>query len=186
VRCIGIVDSYPAFDEFNPSIRSHVRQRQLILFSLAYTVKPALGSSACFWVIADAYKDAANAAFELTISRHYVGEIRVPCVFLYFRCIELVLKSVLIFHGIHERDITRTLGHRVSALLERAEAFPQFKTVGLSTEDRQLIREFSDVYSDKWFEYPEDSLAAYPDLATLKDLATRLCDRIRMYEEQTA
>jgi hypothetical protein len=149
-------------------------------------VRPALGSSNCFWVIADAYKDAGDAAFELTISGHYVGHVVVPCVFLYFRCIELLLKSVLIFHGLSERDITRTLGHRVSALLERAEAFPSFKAIGVTAEDRRLIRQFSDVYSDKWFEYPEDSLADYPEPATLKELATRLCDRIRTYEELTA
>jgi HEPN domain-containing protein len=137
-------------------------------------------------VIADAYKDAGDASFELTISPQYVGHIVVPCVFLYFRCVELLLKSVLVFHGIAERDITRTLGHRVSALLDRADAFPQFKAVGLSADDRRLIHQFSDVYSDKWFEYPEDSLAAYPELATLKELATRLCDRVRTYEEPKA
>ena len=129
-------------------------------------MKPDLGSSDCFWVIADAYRDAANAAFELTISPSYSGHTVVPCVFPYFRCIELLLKSVLIFHGIPERDITRTLGHRVSALLRRAEAFPQFKLIGLSADDRDLIDQFSHVYSDKSFEYPEDSLADYSDPAT--------------------
>lgn len=147
-------------------------------------MKPDLGSSDCFWVIADAYRDAANASFELTISPDYIGHIVVPCVFLYFRCIELLLKSVLIFHGIPEREITRTLGHRVSALLRRAESFPKFKTMGLSSQDRQLIDQFSEVYSDKWFEYPEDSLADYPEPEILKELANRLCDRVRTYEEQ--
>jgi hypothetical protein len=73
----------------------------------------------------------------------------------------------------------------MSALLDRTEAFPQFKSVGLSAHDRKLIDQFSQAYSDKWFEYPEDSLAEYPEPAILKELANRLCDRVRAYEEPT-
>jgi hypothetical protein len=153
---------------------------------LATGMRPALASSDTFWNVSDAFRDAADAAFDLTRADHYSGEVRIPCVFLYFRCIELALKSVLIYHGIPEPEITRALGHRVRALPAEAEKFPKFRAIGLSAEDRQLIDKFSDAYSDKWFEYPEDSLAAYPDLQTLRELATRLCAATQRYERPVA
>jgi hypothetical protein len=149
-------------------------------------MKPALPCSDAFWNISSAYRDAADAAFRLTRAEDYSGLVLVPCVFLYFRCIELALKSVLIYHGVSEREITQTLGHRVSALLARAEMFPQFIALGLSAADRQLMNGFSDAYSEKWFEYADDPPAPYPDLETLKNLANRLCDAIRSYERPTA
>jgi len=149
-------------------------------------MKPTLAGSDTFWNQSDAFRHAGDAAFTLTRASDYVGEVRIPCVFLYFRCIELALKSVLIYHGIPERDITGRLGHRISALLGEAQKFPQFTTLGLTMADRQLVDRFSEAYSDKWFEYPEDSLADYPDLETSKDLAKRLCAATRSYERPTS
>ncbi len=142
--------------------------------------------SDAFWNLSLAFRDAADAAFAFTRAAHYSGLIVVPCVFLYFRSIELALKSILTFHGLSESEITRTFGHRVADLLDRAERFPQFAAVGLTDADRQLITDYSCAYSDKWFEYPDDPPAGYPNLDTLRELAHRLSDRTREYEHPKA
>jgi len=126
------------------------------------TMKPVVPCSDAFWNLSLAYRDAADAAHALTRADDYTGLIVVPSVFLYFRCIELSLKSVLRCEGLPECEIAQTLGHRISALLQRAEQFPKFAALGLFTKNRDIIDEFSDAYSDKWFEYPEDPPAAYP------------------------
>ena len=146
------------------------------------TMKPAIPSSDAFWNLSSAYRDAADAAFKLTGVEDYSGLGVVPCVFLYFRSVELALKSVLIFHGVSEHEVTKTLGHRISQLLARAETFPKFTALGISDADRRIIREFSDAYSDKWFEYPDDPPAGYPHLDALRNLAHRLCDGLQPYE----
>lgn len=104
-----------------------------------------------------------------------------PCVFLFFRCIELALKSVLVHHGVAEREITQTLGHRVSALLSRAEQFTDLNSIGIQPEDRLLLDRFSDGYANKSFEYSDDWWA-YPQLEELQSLACRVCDTVRVYE----
>jgi hypothetical protein len=149
-------------------------------------VKPSMPSSDAFWNLSLAFRDAADAAFTLTRASDYSGLVVVACVFLYFRCIELALKSVLLFHGLSESDITKTLGHRIADLLSRADTFPEFGAIGLSDADRGIIRDYSSAYSDKWFEYPEDPPAGYPDLETLRELAHRLSDRTRDYEHTMA
>jgi hypothetical protein len=150
-------------------------------------MKPATLSSDAFWNLSSAYRDAADFAYALTRAENYTGLIVVPCVFLYFRCIELSLKSVLIYESVPEHEITRTLGHRISALLQRAVHFPRFAALGLFTkDDRDIIDRFSQAYADKWFEYPEDPPAAYPPLEKLKDLAHRVSHGIQTYERQKA
>ena len=149
-------------------------------------MKPAIPCSDAFWNLSSAYRDAADAAFELTRVRDYSGLVIVPCVFLYFRCIELAFKSVLIFHGISEHEVTKTLGHRVSQLLARAETFSKFTELGISDADRRIICEFSDAYFDKWFEYPDNPPAGYPDLDALRNLSHRLCDSLQAYEHPKA
>lgn len=144
--------------------------------------KPPIPSSDGFWNLSLAFHDAADAAFALIRTPEYNGLVVVPCVFLYFRSIELALKSVLMFHGLTEREISRTLGHRISDLLARAESFPKFSAVGITDADRRIIRDFSNAYSDKWFEYPEDPPAGYPPIETLRELAHRLSDSTQQYE----
>lgn len=104
-----------------------------------------------------------------------------PCVFLFFRSIELALKSVLVFHGIPEREITRTLGHRISALIVRAESFTRLDVIGIRAEDRQQLDRFSEGYANKLFEYSDDWWS-YPYLEDLQSLAGRICDAVRTYE----
>src|SRR5262245_1581838 len=110
------------------------------------SMKPNLACSATFWNLADAFRHAADATFALTRDEWYVAEARIACVFLYFSCIELALKSVLIYDGVPKEEITRKFGHRVSDLLKQAEKFPKFKKLSPSEADRQLVDDYSDLY----------------------------------------
>ena len=146
-------------------------------------MKPPLPSSDAFWILSDAYRDAGDATFSLIRRKAYVGFAVLPCVFLYFRAIELALKTVLAHHGLTEQEITRSLGHRISSLLARTDGFAPLSTFGISPEDRRLLERYSGDYSEKWFEYPDDVSVDYPTLEELKALAGRLCDKIRLYEQ---
>jgi hypothetical protein len=86
-------------------------------------MKPSVPSSNKYWVLSSGYRDGGDAALYLIRSDGYSGFAVFPCVFSYFRCIELALKAVLAHHAVPEREIARTLGHRLSLLVSRAEAF---------------------------------------------------------------
>jgi hypothetical protein len=145
-------------------------------------MKPPGPSSDAFWILCWGYRDAGDATLAVIRSEAYTGFAVLPCVFLYFRCVELALKTVLVHHGVPELEITRTLDHRISALLARAEKFSPLTRLGISAQDRQLLERYSDDYSDKWFEYPEDVFVNYPTLEELRDLAGRVCDAIGVYK----
>ncbi len=108
----------------------------------------------------------------------YVGLALMPCVFLYFRSIELALKAVLVHHGVIEQEITREMGHRITALMLCAETLTPLGTIGIMLEDRQLLDRFSEDYADKSFEY-SDNFWNYPNLENLENLCVRVCAAVR-------
>ena len=144
-------------------------------------MKPAVPSSNAFWILSSSFRDAGDAAFDRMRSKGYSGSIKFACIFLYFRCVELALKAVLAHHRVAEREITQTFGHRISELLIRAEAFSPLDALGISPEDRSFLDQFSDDYSDKWFEYPDTLWRRDPHFDELKALAHRMCETIRGY-----
>lgn len=132
------------------------------------------------------YRDAGDAAFKLVRSEEYTGFVVYPCVFLYFRCIELALKAVLVHHGVSEDEVIRKLGHRIADLLTRAETYAALSSFGVRPQDRKLLDLYSDTYANKWFEYPDDFDASYPVVEELRELAHRICDAIQKYGRPTA
>jgi hypothetical protein len=144
-------------------------------------MKPNLPTSNAFWLLSSAYLDGGDAAHGLIRSNDYSGFAWLPCVFLYFRCIELALKAVLVSNGVAEQEIARTFGHRISALLIRSEEFIPLSDLGILPSDRKLLDRFSDDYSDKWFEYPDKLWRGNPQLDQLKDLAHRVCATVRTH-----
>lgn len=144
-------------------------------------MKPAFPSSNAFWILSSSYRDAGDAAFDRMRSRTYTGSIKFACFFLYFRCVELALKAVLTHHRVEQREITQTLGHRISALLRRTEAFSTLDALGITREDRRLLDQLSDDYADKWFEYPDRFWRRDPKFEQLRALDHRVCDTIRVY-----
>lgn len=149
-------------------------------------MKPPLPSSDGFWILSWASRDAGDATLALIRNDNYSGLAVLPCVFLYFRSVELALKSVLVHHGVGEHEIARSLGHRLSALLTRVETFSPLSRLGITAADRQLLDRYSADYSDKWFEYPDDDSVDYPSLDTLRALAYRLVDTVQTYEQLKA
>ena len=147
-------------------------------------MKLALPSSDAFWVMASAYRDAGNSVLTTIQTGTYTGLAVMPCVFLFFRSIELVIKAVLVHHGIPEKDITRKLGHRISDLLVRTEEFTSLERIGIEPQERQLLDTYSDGYANKLFEY-SDSWWDYPHLEQLQGLAHRVCEAVRRYEQQS-
>ncbi len=144
-------------------------------------MKPNLPSSNAFWLLSKGYLDGGNAAHGLIRGGNYSGFAWLPCVFLYFRCIELALKAALVSNGVSEHEITRTLRHRISALLIRTEKFTPLSDLGILPADRKLLDRFSDDYSNKWFEYPNKFWRRNPQLDQLKDLAHRVCATVRTH-----
>ena len=132
-------------------------------------------------MLSSSYLDAGDAAFDRMRSGAYRGMIKFACLFLYFRCIELGLKAVLAHHRVSEAEMTRTLGHRISALLTRTEAFSPLEALGISPEDRRLLDRFSDDYANKWFEYPDTAWRSGPKFEEVRALAHGMCDTIRRY-----
>lgn len=148
-------------------------------------MKPELPSSAAFWILSSAYRDAGDSTLATIRTDTYMGLAVMPCVFLFFRSIELAIKSVLVHHGVPEHEITRSLGHRISELMSRAEPFTDLNLIGIRPEDRQLLNCFSDDYANKSFEY-SDEWWEYPHLEDLQSLARRVCDAIQTYERVKA
>jgi hypothetical protein len=144
-------------------------------------MKPALPSSSASWNLSKGYLDAGNAVHDLIRSGTYTGFAYLPCLFLYFRCIELALKAVLVPAGISEGEIARTLGHRISQLLRKTEKFTALSKLGIFAKDRKLLDRFSDDYSDKWFEYPNSLSRPNPHIDQMRDLAHRVCNAVRRH-----
>ena len=143
-------------------------------------MKPEFPSSDAFWILSSAFCDAGDATLARIRTGTYVGLAVMPCVFLFFRSIELALKAVLVHHGVPEHEITRSLGHRISALISRTEPFTNLDLIGIRPEDRKLLDHFSDDYASKSFEY-SDEWWVYPHLEDLQNLARRVCDAIKNY-----
>jgi hypothetical protein len=148
-------------------------------------MKPELPSPSAFWILSSAYFDAGDSALATIRTRKYSGFMVMPCVFLFFRSIELALKSVLVFHGVPEHEVARSLGHRISALLSRAEPYTPLEVIGILPADRQLLDRFSDDYSNKLFEYSDDWWS-YPHLEELQSLAQRVTRAVQGYKRNLA
>ncbi len=147
-------------------------------------MKPPIPSSDAFWILSSGYREAGDAILDRVRSESYSGFALFPCVFSYFRCIELGLKAVLIHFAVPEQEITRLLGHRISGLLERVETFLPLADIGILVDDRKLLDHFSEDYSDKWFEYPDEFWNDIPNLEEMKEVAHRICDTIQRYKRQ--
>jgi hypothetical protein len=148
-------------------------------------MKPELPPSDAFWALSSAYLDAGDSVLATIRTGSYTGLAVIPCVFLYFRSTELAIKSVLVHHGVPEREITRALGHRISELISRTETFIQLSDIGIDPSCRSLLDRFSDDYANKLFEYSDDWWN-YPHLEDLQSIARRICDTVRIYLQKNA
>jgi hypothetical protein len=152
--------------------------------------KPEIPSPWEFQKLAEASRDAANAAFtdiRLRDAAYVKGDrdvgftfMAVTVAFLYLRAVELALKG-----AIRERDLAPVeaipspkLGHDITKLLRCATdretngtgAF-SIDELGLDQEGREFLERHSDDYANKWFEYHFGPFH-YPDLDQCQHIAT--------------
>lgn len=145
-------------------------------------------SSDEFWILGSGYLDAGNACLSLIRNgkadgQPYAGYVDFPCMFSYFRSIELGLKSVLKENGSSDKEIGREYGHRLTALLKALDSKGiDLQVLGISPENREFLDKYSDEYSRKWFEYPDDFWRVNFELEDLQILAEKVCCSIRNYK----
>lgn len=160
--------------------------------------KPEIPSPWEFQKLAEASRDAANAAFTEIRSRDaaYAGGNRnveitfmaVTVAFLYLRSVELALKGAILERGLaSEEDIPKPkLGHDLANLLTCAtdskihgtKAFT-IDELGLDPEAREFLERHSDDYANKWFEYHFGPFR-YPDLDQCQHIATSVVGAIAL------
>jgi hypothetical protein len=150
-------------------------------------------SSFDFQQLAEGALDAANTCFFDWRRRddEFAGGNRedqgtfmvIPTVFLYFRAIELSLKAAIRENGLATLNEirSRTLGHNLTALLQRATTVAGAYTcaeLGVDRDAQDFIGEWSDDYATKWFEYhfgPWD----IPNPQRCQEVATAIVEAIR-------
>lgn len=145
-------------------------------------------SSDAFWILGSGYLDAGNACLSLIRNGKsdglpYSGFVNIPCMFSYFRSIELGLKAVLKENGSSDNEIARVCSHRLSALLAALDSRGiDLPTIGISPEDRIFLDKYSEEYSRKWLEYPDDLWRVDFELEILQILAQQVCESIKNYK----
>ena len=145
-------------------------------------------SSDEFWILGSGYLDAGNACLSLirngkSDGQPYRGFVEFPCVFSYFRSIELGLKSVLKENGSSDNEIAREYSHRLTALLKALDSKGiDLQVLGISPKDRDFLEKYSEEYSRKWFEYPDDLWRVTFEIEDLQALAEKVCESIRNYK----
>ena len=144
-------------------------------------------SSDAFWILGSGYLDAGNACLSLIRNRNadgkpYCGHVIFPCMFSYFRSIELGLKAVLKENGSTDNEIAREYSHRLTALLDAIDSKGiELQVCGISPADRDFLNKYSEEYSRKWFEYPDDFWRVNFELEDLQALAEKICESVRNY-----
>lgn len=161
-------------------------------------LKPEIPSPWEFQQLAEASRDAANAAFTDIRSRdaayargdREVGFtfMAVTVAFLYLRAVELALKGAILERGLApvEAIPSPKLGHDLTKLLRcatdgethGASAFA-IDELGLDPEARAFRERHSDDYANKWYEYHFGPFR-YPDLDQCQHTATSVVGAIAL------
>lgn len=151
------------------------------------TQNPGMPSSDEFWILGSGYLDAGNACLSLIRNgkadgKPYFGHVVFPCMFSFFRSIELGLKAILKENGASDIKIAREYGHRLTALLDALDSTGvDLQVFGIAPGDRVFLDKYSEEYSRKWFEYPDDFWRVNFELEDLQVLAERICESIRIH-----
>jgi hypothetical protein len=161
-------------------------------------LKPEIPSPWEFQQLAEASRDAANAAFTDIRSRDAayaegnrnveITFMAVTVAFLYLRAVELALKGAILERGLApvEAIPSPKLGHDLTKLLRcatdgethGASAFA-IDELGLDPEARAFLERHSDDYAHKWFEYHFGPFH-HPDLDQCQHIATSVVGAIAL------
>lgn len=160
--------------------------------------KPEIPSPWEFQKLAEASRDAANAAFtdiRLRDAAYAEGNrnveitfMAVTVAFLYLRAVELALKGAILERGLAPAEAIPSpkLGHDLSKLLKcamdvathGASAFV-FDEIVLDQEGREFLERHSDDYANKWFEYHFGPFR-HPDLDQCQRIASAVVGAIAL------
>ena len=135
--------------------------------------KPGPPSGDAFWTVGEGFRDAGDSCLERIQVGSYTGQMAYACCFLYFRGIELFLKGALIDRCISSDEV-RSASHRITKLLYLLGGLINLSEFGLSDEEATFLRNHSEDYASKWFEYPDKLHSFYPD----PDLSKVICDKL--------
>ena len=124
-------------------------------------------SGDAFCVIARGFMDGGDACLEKINSDQYEGQIVYACCFLYFRAIELFLKSALKDREVDSVSI-RTASHSIDKLLTLLNGVINPIEFCLSEEEMNFLRNHGEDYTAKWFEYPHKLHSSYPEPSRAK------------------
>jgi hypothetical protein len=111
-----------------------------------------------FWVMAVSHEESAlhlHAKFAPPRSYSYVPLHSV--FFLYYRSIELALKSYLLVEGIPMTELrdTKRFGHKIDRLFAEAQSRGIASILTLTKEEEAILVTMSRDYSNKSYEYAE-------------------------------
>ena len=153
-------------------------------------MKPGHPKEHVFWIIATGFLDAARASHDLILApfpedptKAYRGFVWFPATFLFFRTIELDLKACLDRHGVEEREF-RIIGHSISGLVDRLRTLASQTSLGPIDQYAEFLLDHSNVYAEKWFEYPAglwDVRFGSNDIAVLRRAAEEITEFSRTY-----
>lgn len=80
-----------------------------------------------------------------------------------------------------EREIARTLSHKISAILVRVDSLVPLATLGIDSSSRLLLDEYSETYSSKGFEYSGNFWSTPKQLEDVKKVAHTICREVQDY-----
>lgn len=149
--------------------------------------KPDHPDPKAFMILSKGFKDAGDMVTEKIHLGHremtqgdYTGFAVIPAVFLYFRSIELALKSVLGHHQIPAKEVAGRIGHNLGLLLDECTKVGALNSLRISPETESMLRAYSATYCKKWFEYSDDFWCT-PDISDLRDTCSAIHAAAKSY-----
>ncbi len=140
--------------------------------------KNKLPNSTVFCKLASAYIESGDASLAKISDEKYSGFAIIPTFFSYFRSIELSLKAILVHHHVSETQITKKLGHKICCLCAKASEFVALNEIGLQKDAQEILSRYSDNYSSKSFEYPDNLFPDNLPIDQVKSIAHILCEGV--------
>lgn len=134
------------------------------------TISPTVATARSLYTHAAVFDDAARAV------RDVVRIDPLPKYFLWGRTIELFLKSYLLAEGVSAQELkSRTYGHDLLTLYNKARQLGIGSLIGTSGEDSAIVRVLNLDYLSKRFEYRVSGHGyRLPDAASTQRLIKRL------------
>lgn len=134
-----------------------------------------------FFTLSQEFLDAAKILHRALDETPDRANIATPMTFLYFRSLELALKACLPIGKIPDTDIRMKFGHKISLLIDKIEGAGLIEKFGMCRKDFKEIDDYSEDYSNKWFEYGSIFTELPNDLERISELVTKFVSNTKEY-----